>query len=414
MLTPLIRYRRRISSFSRNARLYLLNTALGSLSWSISNLFFNLYILSLGLDKTFLGLLTSIPSFVALVISLPAGVLADRIGHKRALVIGGTVMAITSLGVALTGVPAALVGLNLLGGAASSLFHVSSIPFLAENSGEDERTSLFSVNFSLITLMGFAGSLVGGVLPGLLARLARVPAESAPAYRMTLLVVAGLRGTSLFPLLLMGGGRRAGVSYQRIRLTKALGKLRLWGKLVLPEIIISTGAALLIPYMNVFFKERFAIPDATLGLVFAVSGLCTGLATLVGPLLADRWGKVRSVVLTQGISVPFMLTLGFVPLLPVAVLSFWVRAALMNMGGPLYSAFVMEQLEEGERATVSSLRSMGWNVGWAVSSYLSGLIQTHYGFSPIFLTTATLYVLGISVTYVFFASNEDKAPWEHS
>ena len=123
MLTPLIRYRRRISSFSRNARLYLLNTALGSLSWSISNLFFNLYILSLGLDKTFLGLLTSIPSFVALVISLPAGVLADRIGHKRALVIGGTVMAITSLGVALTGVPAALVGLNLLGGAASSLFH---------------------------------------------------------------------------------------------------------------------------------------------------------------------------------------------------------------------------------------------------------------------------------------------------
>ena len=70
-------------------------------------------------------------------------------------------------------------------------------------------------------------------------------------------------------------------------------------KLLLPNAIISVGAALLIPYMNVFFRERHHVPDETLGVIFALSSVVTGVATLAAPLLARRFGKVRSVALAQ-------------------------------------------------------------------------------------------------------------------
>jgi MFS family permease len=138
------------------------------------------------------------------------------------------------------------------------------------------------------------------------------------------------------------------------------------GRIFLPNIIISMGAAILIPYMNLFFKETFPISDKVLGLLFALSSVVTGVATLASPVLADRWGRIRSLVITQMMSIPFLLMIGFVPNIWVAGLAFWVRAALMNMGNPLYSAFAMEQVAARERATVSGLMGMSWNIGWTV------------------------------------------------
>jgi MFS family permease len=179
-------------------------------------------------------------------------------------------------------------------------------------------------------------------------------------------------------------------------------------KLLLPNAIISIGAALLIPYMNVFFRERHQVPDETLGAIFAVSSVVTGVATLAAPLLARRFGKVRSVAWAQAASLPFLLTIGFAPSLALAAVAFWTRGALMNMGGPLYSAFMMEKAPVGERATVNAFASVTWNLGWAVCPYLSGVVQERWGFNPLFLTTSALYGLAAALTYWFFAANESS------
>src|SRR5512139_3375678 len=107
--------------------------------------------------------------------------------------------------------------------------------------------------------------------------------------------------------------------------------------------------------MNLFFKETFPISDKVLGTLFAVSAVITGTVTLASPVLADRWGRIRSLVLTQLTSIPFLLLIGFSGVFWVSGVAFWVRAALMNMGNPLYNAFAMEQVTDRERATVSGL-----------------------------------------------------------
>ena len=42
---------------------------------------------------------------------------------------------------------------------------------------------------------------------------------------------------------------------------------------------------------------------------------------------------------------------------------------------------------------------MGWNIGWSVGPYLSGLLQVRVGFSPIFLITVGTYVIGSIIPY---------------
>jgi len=162
--------------------------------------------------------------------------------------------------------------------------------------------------------------------------------------------------------------------------------------------------------MNLFFKETFRINDATLGRLFAVSAIVTGLATLTSPMLADRWGRIRSLVFTQLASIPFLFTIGFVPYLGLAAGAFWVRAALMNMGNPLYNAFAMEQVTERERATVSGLLGMSWTLGWTVGPLLSGYMQANpsIGFKPIFIITISLYIVASVLERAFFQKLDDK------
>jgi len=261
-------------------------------------------------------------------------------------------------------------------------------------------------------LVGFFGNLLGGVLPALFARLLSVGPENVSAYQGTLGVAVSLYLVALIPLAFIRREDRLEPLALDLSLPDAPANvslpLKLLGKLLLPNAIISIGAALLIPYMNVFFKEKFPIADSTLGIMFSISSVVMGLATLASPLLANRLGKVRALVLTQLISIPFLLTIGFAPWLGVAMVAFWLRASLMNMGNPLYSAFAMEQVNERARARVSSLMGMSWNLGWSMGPYLSGLLQVRVGFSPIFLLTAGMYFIGSIVLYVFFAPKQSR------
>ena len=108
------------------------------------------------------------------------------------------------------------------------------------------------------------------------------------------------------------------------------------------------------PFLNIFFKQKFAISDTLLGTIFAGQSIAIGLATFAGPLLAERLGKIRAVVFTQLVSIPFLLLLGYSSLFTPAVVGYLIRAGLMNMGTPLYSAFVMEQVKK-----IAAQQSMG-------------------------------------------------------
>lgn len=173
-------------------------------------------------------------------------------------------------------------------------------------------------------------------------------------------------------------------------------------RLLAAPALISWGAALLVPYLNLFFKQRFGASDALLGLIFAALGIATGLTALGGPLVSARIGKIQTVVLAQALSLPFLLALGAAPLLGLAVGAALLRAALFNMGTPLYEAFAMERTEESARPTVIGLIGAAQSMGYLAAPAISTWVQARYGFAPLFAATATCYALAVALEYGLF------------
>jgi MFS family permease len=404
----------REAHFGRDARLFLLSTLIDGIGFSGSQLFFNFYILSLGHSREFLGLLNTIPFFTGLVLGLPLGALSDRIGHRRAMLLGLTLMFSMFAVVATTPSTAILVAAIAIYGLGSTLYYLSTTPFMAGATTTEDRPYLFSLNVAMQTLASAAGSLLAGFLPGWFGGVLAAPADGALVYRAVLLTSLAAGSLSIVPLFLMRDQKApAGASAQMTTLRRVSQALALpvVRQLALPNLLIGIGAAVLIPYMNVFFKERFAISDSLLGLLFSLSAIITAVGTFLGPRLALRLGsKIRAVVATQGLSIVFLLLLGFWPGLVVAAVAYLIRAALMNMAAPLYSAYGMERAPLDQRALVSSVLYLTWQTGWAFGPYLSGYVQEHWGFSPLFVTTAVVYVLAVAATWAFFHSSEEVHP----
>jgi MFS family permease len=114
-------------------------------------------------------------------------------------------------------------------------------------------------------------------------------------------------------------------------------------------------------------------------------------------------GKIRTVILAQALSIPFLLGLGFSPLLGVAVGAALARAGLFNMGAPLYDAFAMERTDEAARPAVIGLLNGASSIGYAFAPIISTHVQAAYGFTPLFIATLICYALAVLAKYWFFA-----------
>jgi MFS family permease len=396
-------YLARIRAFHPNARLYLVSVILTGAALGVYRLLSNFYVLSLDFDQNLLGQLITITSMTALLTAVPMGFLADRLGRKNSLLLSG---ALVSFGILMTVlVPSRPIfyAMNALIGMAQGLAAVTMSPFLLENSGEQERTYLFSLSSGLQMAAASVGNSVGGYLPTWIGQWQAVSATSSSAYAGALAIIAAGSFLGLAPLL----GLKTPIltkSDQTVFAPFSYARQHpiMLGKLITPILVTSVGAGLFMPFMNVFFRVVYQQPDPVIGNVLAWGALAMGIGLFIAPPLADRLGKARLVVITQGLSIPFLVLLGYAPLFWMSALAHYARLSLMNMSGPVYQTFVMEHVEPESRATVASLVNMAGNFGWAFSPSISGWLQVSYGFGPVFACVIVLYSLTVFMYWKFF------------
>lgn len=402
-------YASRVRAFKPNARFYLLNVIVTGAAMGVFRLIFNFYVLSLGFDEALLGNLITASSFVALLAALPMGYLADTIGRKASLVISAALLGASILAMAVWQNEGMFYAMNIVSGIAQSLAGVTMSPFLMENSEETERTYLFSFGQGLTMTMASVGNWIGGYLPTWIGNAQNASPTSSLAYGNSIFIIGIVALLGILPLLFIKpqkiarSQRAVFAPFQYASRNPAL-----LTKLILPMLLTSIGAGLIMPFMNVFFRVVHHQPDPVIGTLFAWGSLAMGIGLLIAPALAERTGKIQLVVITQAISIPFLILLGFSPIFWVGAASYYIRLALMNMSSPVYQTFVMEHVEPSSRATVASLSSMAWNFGWAFSPTISGWLQVKYGFGLPFLGTIILYTVAVFMYWAFFWRRSEK------
>ena len=414
LIRATVRYARSFTGFERDARIFLLATVAFGILFSLWWIDFNLYLTALGFDPAFIGLTGAAWSVAGVVVALPLSALSNRLGRRLVMIAGAVGASLSVAGLIFVTDPLAIIAFSAAMGAASQTYFVLQSPMLMEHSRPEHRNELFSLQAAIMPATNIGAALLGGIVAALVGTLVGVGSSDPAVYRALLVVMVVAAVLATIALITLRddrpSARRAGGSTDQPRGPRwripRLSDPGTFVRLLVPTFLIALGAGQVIPFLNVFIEGKFGLDLTALNLIFAITGLGTVLAMMAQPALARRFGKVGTVVLVQGLSIPFLLVLGFSPILWMVIAAMTVRTSLMNAGHPLANAFAMERLPASERATYAAAASLLWSFAWAVAGPWYSLLQATLGFdagyTENFVTVIVLYSLGTWLYWHWF------------
>src|SRR6266581_2021755 len=368
----LIEYTRQFGRFQRNARLYLISNALSGVSVGILLVLYNLYLVALGYGTDFIGVILLVGTLGAGLAIFPAGWCVDRFGGKAILIWSSLLIGVAGVGLLLFRQPVPLLVSSFITGIGGAFILVVNAPFLTVNSTPGERSHLFSLNIVLTLVTIVLGKVIGGVLPVWFHSISWLMAPLSP---WSSWLLANQPDAHSYQLALLLAGIIAGPSL---------------------------GPGLFIPYFNVYFVQHLRASSALFGLIDGGATAITALLTLAAPLLALRLGKVNTVVLTQLASIPLLLTIVLTGTLGLAALRYLLRQGLMDMSSGIFQVFSMEAVPQQHRGLANSSYQASYQVAWALTAPLGGLIIVRLGYPPIFVVAAVCYLLSIAILWMCF------------
>ncbi|MGF9695801.1 MFS transporter [Paenibacillus sp. MABNR03] len=420
-----------IRGWSRNIQLFFLASILYQIGNGMFSVLYNLYIQGLGYNDTMNGQIVSIQSLATAIMFVPIGLCGDRFSRKRLLITGALFSGIFLIGRSFDYSASGLIWFAVFSGLFAGVFQVLAIPFLAENVKKSQRLKMFSYYSSIVLASQVLGSLGGGVFADLLhtAGIAKVTGLQ------TVLFIGGAATLAAFiPLLFVSDEKapahmattdqavpapiasenRNGSAAQQLGDVKGKNKdSRLIGQFVITQLLIGFGSGLVVPYLNLYFTNRFSVSLSAMSLLISLGQIMTIVSMLIGPTLAAKVGSVRAVVIFQVLSLPFLLLTGFTNLLLIASVSFLFRQALMNAANPIQSAILVDRVSDKRRGIANSLMQTAFMVGWAtmgpVQSHLVTTYGTYWGYAITFSITGSLYVISSLMYYMMFKEPKPSA-----
>lgn len=392
--------------FSRNARLYLIGSFLMGVNSHVFNLLLNLYLREQGFLEGDIGLVVSARAVGMSAVAIPIAILLSKVKLKPILLGASVCFALFSFFLSSVHELYLLISFACLSGMAFSFFRVASAPFYMRNSTSQERTHLFSFSFGVMLLSGMVGSIGSGKLVTIIGDRT---GDIIAGYQWTLLIGIGIGLLSLIPFFLI---KSASPSAEENRINWSLEQFKNRGgfyfRISSINFLIGLGAGLIIPFLNLYFRDRFKLGPDMIGFYYFIVQFSMLAGTLSGPVLVRKFGLVRTVVMTQLLSIPFMLILSYSYFLPLAVLAFIVRGGLMNLGVPILTNLGMELAQKKEQGLVNALLQVGWTSGWMISSAVGGSLIQKQGYTFTMNVTIIIYIMASIAFYKFFGKAETK------
>jgi len=406
--------------FSRNARLFLGYALMSQLGAGIWLVIFNLYLLRQGFSTTFVGLFIMVDMLFHGLMAFPAGLLADKIGRRKAFFISTCINLIARGALLFTVDPATLLVLAAVAGIGEAFHGVAGPPFIMENSEPEERPLLFSLNSMFIML----SRSVGSALPLVWAVSLGVPDLDIGAARWVLIASLPLTLAALAPLGFMVEKRvELAHSFMDLFMLKNVVNFGSIAKLTLCSLMVGLGFGLATRFFNVFYDLGLGATDRQISAIFAFGALAGAVAIVFSGVLISRWGRIRSIAATQLVSVPFLLLMVIVPMLvpglPLVVVFFLLHDAFYSMSMPIRNQLSMELTVARERGTTAGMNHMSFDLGGAFGAGMSGVLIGAAGaevsqgvavgeFVPAFTVAALLVVSAALLYYVFFRGWETR------
>ncbi|MHA0857141.1 MFS transporter [Paenibacillus sp. CMAA1364] len=400
------------NELSLNIKLFFLANILFQIGGGIFSVLYNLFIQGLGYSDAMNGKIISVQSLATAIMFIPVGLLGDRTSRKRLLIWGAMFSGLAFIGRSLFDSELSLLSFAIVSGLFVSIFQVLAIPFLAESIPVHQRLRVFSYYSSLVLASQILGSMGGGMIADVLQSF-------GISHISSLQVVLTAGGITTFiafiPLLFIVEPSKSVTTPKEFKPlpteqnstgTSSRQDYISIGQFAVVQLIIGIGSGLVIPYLNLYFTNRFSVSLSTVGVLISLGQIVTIISILIGPSLAAKIGSVRAVVCFQLLSLPFLLITGFTNILSIAAITFLFRQALMNAANPIHSTVLIDRVSDSKRGLANSVTQTAFMLGWAfmgpVQSFLITRYDYYWGYAITFSITGALYVTAAGLYYFMF------------
>jgi MFS family permease len=336
-----------------------------------------LYLVSIGLTESDVGLLLTATLLGDTVISLYLTTQADRIGRRRMLMIGAALMVAAGLVFSFTDrfwllVVAGTIGVISPSGQEVGPFLPIEQAALSQVVTARERTEVFA----WYTLAGSVATALGALAAGLLTHALQTSWSPADSYRAVVVSYAGVG------LLLAALFRRlTSASEVHVEATSLAGvgrSRRVVLKLSALFALDSFGGGFVVQSLAAYwFYLRFGIDPRALGVLFFAANVLAGLSALLASRLANRIGLVNTMVVTHLPSNVLLMLIPLMPTLPLAALMLLLRFSISQMDVPTRQSYVMAVVDPHERSAASGITGVARTTGAALSPLFAGLLFAH-------------------------------------
>ena len=290
----------------------------------------------------------------------------------------------------------------LLWGVGMMLMRVCSLPFIIRNTTQDNSTEALSLSastWSLATI--FSGIIISG-----LDWMNYYSFGSWIIYfnERNILWIITILGISaiIFALRI---SEKAPDNIQKDSTVFSLYKQYDWKviiKALSPLIMISIGAGLTIPFVNLFFNSVFHLSASEFSILGSITAFLVFTFSLLVPSIRKKYGYWFTIVIVQAISICCLIVMALMELyvnysfaLIIALIAYIFRQPLMHMAHPASNELLMNYVGKRNQELISALSSSLWSASWFVSAKVFEWLRLlDFQYYQIFLITAGLYIIG--------------------
>jgi len=370
------------------------------------NLILNIYLRKKGYSDTLIADFTSWRFISILLFSIPFGLIIRGRPLKPFFIAGALIVPLFGAAMLLAAEMHAdfLIRLAFFGGSMGfMLIHVTALPFILRHSDDNTLSESIALNFAVWSL----ASIVTGMLIHFFFLMAsHVEHLHLTEYEILFFFVL----MSIAALFVFGSIKEKAPLRETHKSVFHHLRSYEWGKIfrgLLPMFIISVGAGLTIPFMNLFFHSVFHVDSDAFAVMGSIAAVLVFAGGMITPVLRRKLGYGLSIGITQFTAIAFLLFLASTQLYSEKGFALWfatgafiIRQPLMNMASPITSELVMKYVGPRNRELISAIETGLWNASWFISAKIFQVLRgMHLPYYRIFIITAVLYAFG-TLTYL--------------
>jgi MFS family permease len=364
-----------------------------------------LYARSFGVTQSAIGLAIAAYGLARFLIAVPAGRLADALGRRATLAVGGVVSALGNLLCALAPTYPAFVGARFVAGAGAALVLTTGLIVLADISTPSNRGRMMSVYQGVFIFAVGIGPFPGGLLAthwGLAAPFLAYAATSLLASIVAWLAIPETRPARPAGLL-----ETAEVSFRgQLRLLTVHPGFLLVSLIAFVNAVARTGA--LFNIIPILARDRLALDPDRIGFGLALASVVGLALAYPAGVLVDRYGRKIIIVpstILSGVSLVLFLTAPTYAWFLVACAAWSVA---MGISGAAPAAYAADTAPGGMNAAALSTYRMLADLGYVIGPIALGLAADLAGASAA-LASAAVMLTAVALLFARFAPETYRA-----